>query len=42
MCTTLACRKSDKSSDCELTPGIGAAEGTTCGSGKVKYLLIFF
>jgi hypothetical protein len=39
MCTTLACRKSDQTTDCEQIPGIGAAEGTTCGSGKVEHNL---
>ncbi len=36
MCTTLSCRKSDKTTECEQIAGIGAAEGTTCGSGMVN------
>lgn len=35
MCTSLACRKSDTETSCNYFPGIGAAEGTTCDSGKV-------
>jgi hypothetical protein len=36
MCTTMRCRKSSQDTGCSGIPGIGAAEGTTCGSGKVK------
>lgn len=35
MCTTLSCRKSVHDTKCEHLAGVGAAEGTTCGSGKV-------
>lgn len=37
MCTTLSCRKSEADTTCSFTQGIGAAEGTTCDSGKVIF-----
>ena len=35
MCSSLACRTGFNQTGCTLTPGLGAAYGTTCDSGKV-------
>ena len=35
MCSALACRTSSTDNNCVLTNGFGAAEGSTCESGKV-------
>ena len=35
MCSALPCRKTSNDTTCVFTFGYGAAEGTTCGSGKV-------
>lgn len=35
MCQSLACRKSDTETSCSFVFGVGAAEGTTCGSGMM-------
>ena len=37
MCTALACRKNSNATSCIFSYGIGAAEGTTCGSGQVSF-----
>ena len=35
MCSALPCRKTSNDTTCVYTYGYGAAEGTTCGSGKL-------
>ena len=39
MCSALACRISSTDNSCVFTNGFGAAEGTTCHSGRVCYFL---
>ncbi len=40
MCSVLACRTSSTDNNCEMKNGFGAAEGTTCESGKVYFLFL--
>ena len=42
MCTALPCRQSANTTSCTYTFGIGAAEGTTCGSGQVSLFQKWF
>ncbi len=42
MCNALSCRISSTSVECTSKLGIGAAEGTTCDSGKVKIVILQF
>lgn len=37
MCESLLCRKSSSDTGCSFYWGVGAAEGTTCDSGKVSW-----
>ena len=42
MCVGLPCRVNATATDCVWINGIGAAEGTTCGSGQVNQLIFFY
>ena len=35
VCTTLSCRVDENQTGCKFTSGIGAIDGTVCGSGQV-------
>ena len=42
MCSSLSCRASEQDENCIKINGYGAAEGSTCDSGKVLLSLYFF